>query len=321
MLTLTGCSSRTLKPGPSEAELQSLFQSVGQNRVNDVEILIKNGVPVDSVNSLGVSPLMLASFKGLDQMTAYLLSEGADPNLGDNRKTTPMHYASQKGNSSTLNLLLEAGGKVDNVDSDGFTPLHLSVRFGPLDSSTLLLERGADANVKDALGTPVLFFAVVRGSHEQVRQLIEHGAFPGVPDADNLTPLTRSIETQNKDIFNVLLKALLDLPLERRGPVSDIHGNTSLHYAAAIDNPSFLKELLEIQSRWPFDLNFQNKAGETPAMWAVARRRTEQLHLLLDKNIDVELVDKRGWDLREYLLSKDFSEAKVDELFSTKNKK
>lgn len=319
---LAGCSSRTIKPTPSESDLQTFFQAVGQNKVKDVDILIKQGTPVNSVNTLGVSPLMLASFKGLDQMVAYLLSQGADPNLSDNKKTTAMHYAAQRGNASTLGLLLGAGGDLKRVDSDGFTPLHLSVRFGSLDSSTLLLDNGSDANVKDALGTPVLFFAVARGSKEHVRLLIERGAIAGTPDADDLTPLTRSIEIQNKDVFNVLLEALLKLPPdERRGPQADIQGNTSLHYAAAVSDIYFLKELLRVQSEWPHDLNFQNKEGVTPAMWAASQRNFDHVNLLLGEGIDVGLLDKRGWDLREYLLSKNLSETEVDELFTAKYKK
>ncbi|MNP53411.1 Ankyrin repeat protein [compost metagenome] len=51
---------------------------------------------------------MAAALKGNDEIITYLLSQGADPNLGYSF-TSPLSSAAYSGKASTVKLLLQAG--------------------------------------------------------------------------------------------------------------------------------------------------------------------------------------------------------------------
>lgn len=316
-----GCSSpskTTSVQNIEAAERHNFFRAVGQNQLEEVKILLKQGIPAQQNNELGVTPLMLASFKGLPEMVDLLLKAGAKVDGKDDRRSQALHYAAQRGNTEVLNQLLQAGGSLEAKDNDGFTPLHLSVRFGSLESTELLLKKGSDANAKDKLGTPVSFFAVARGDLSFLKLLHKFGAKITEPDSDGVTPLMRSLEYQSKELFDYLLAEALRLKESERGPTHSKDGNSYYHWAAVTKESYFTEKLFAQRKNWPLSWDTQNASGETPAMWSARERDFERVKLLLQMGIDRDKKDQKGWDLREYLLSKDVSEDEADSLLSIK---
>lgn len=71
------------------------------------------------------SPLHWVAQRGLTHGILYLLENGADPNITDDKGRTPMHIIAQKGvGKNQVRLLIEHGGNVNIRDVDGKTPLH-----------------------------------------------------------------------------------------------------------------------------------------------------------------------------------------------------
>ena len=92
----------------------------------------------------GKRPLCLAAQMGLYDISAALLSHGADPTAKDDNGDTALHLAANKGHVALARLLLDAGALPSAVNSNGRTALHLA---GTTQMQTLL--RAADAG--DAL--------------------------------------------------------------------------------------------------------------------------------------------------------------------------
>jgi ankyrin repeat protein len=130
---------------------------------------------VDSMLTIGATPLLRAA-KALDAPAiAVLLMHGANPNLPNMRGTTPVMAAAGLGSVDadtrgvyttedtpqrsvdSLKLLLEAGGEINAKDNiRGQTPLHGAAFWGWNAAVQYLVDRGADLNAKDNQGkTPV----------------------------------------------------------------------------------------------------------------------------------------------------------------------
>ena len=70
------------------------------------------------------APLHWVVQRGLTAGVLYLLKNGGDPNITDDKGRTPMHIIAQKGvGKNQMQLLIEHGGDANIRDADGKTPL------------------------------------------------------------------------------------------------------------------------------------------------------------------------------------------------------
>jgi ankyrin repeat protein len=129
---------------------------------------------VDTMLTIGVTPLLRAA-KALDAPAIkLLLAHGALPNLGSLRGFTPTMAAAglgsvdadtrgtyttpdvQQRSLASLELLLVAGGEINATDSRGQTPLHGAAFWGWNEVVQFLVNQGANLNATDRQGkTPI----------------------------------------------------------------------------------------------------------------------------------------------------------------------
>jgi len=130
---------------------------------------------VDSMLSIGATPLLRAAKAQDAPAIALMLQHGALPNLANNQGITPTMAAAglgsvdadtrglyttsdvQQRSIASLDLLLKAGGEINAVGSRSQqTPLHGAAFWGWNDVVQFLVAHGADVNAKDGQGrTPV----------------------------------------------------------------------------------------------------------------------------------------------------------------------
>jgi hypothetical protein len=133
-------------------------------QVDVVQWLLSHGADPNLGENLGWTPLLLAASNGWLEIAQILLQHNADTNLPDDGYRTPLHLASESGHPNVAQLLLEHGVDVNARDKSGSTPLHLASRVGP-------------------------WHSFMEGKLEVVRLLIEHGAEVGMKDNEGKTPL------------------------------------------------------------------------------------------------------------------------------------
>ncbi|XP_068010878.1 inactive serine/threonine-protein kinase TEX14 isoform X3 [Melanerpes formicivorus] len=125
----------SMKGDCMEAELH---EYVRQGNYVKVKKLLKKGVFVDAVNSLGQTSLFTAALLGLGKIVDVLLHYGSDANHRCYDGSTPVHAAAFSGNQWVLSKLLDAGGDLRVHDEDGKSPQYWAMSAGKESSAQML---------------------------------------------------------------------------------------------------------------------------------------------------------------------------------------
>ncbi|XP_058416546.1 inactive serine/threonine-protein kinase TEX14 isoform X5 [Diceros bicornis minor] len=116
-----------------------LHEYVRQGNYVKVKKILKKGIYVDAVNSLGQTALFVAALLGLTKLVDVLVDYGSDPNHRCFDGSTPVHAAAFSGNQWILSKLLDAGGDLRLHDEKGRNPKTWALAAGK-ESSTVMVE-------------------------------------------------------------------------------------------------------------------------------------------------------------------------------------
>ncbi|KAM7311320.1 rabankyrin-5 [Ixodes scapularis] len=131
----------------------------------------------------GSLPLDLALSTRQESIARTLLNHKADVNATDYKGHTLLHKAIERGDEFSALFLVEHKASVDlAVPLEKETALHMVAGF------------------KASQGTP-------QGMDRVASSLLQHGADVNAQDGNGNTPLHRSIEAQNVDVFHLLLES------------------------------------------------------------------------------------------------------------------
>lgn len=154
---------------PSPEGQTGLSMALAAESMKAVQVLMKwPKTDVNTLNSKGESPLMLAVLKGHKDIAEQLIKKGADIN-----KTgwTPLHYAASSGHIAIISLLLEQHAYIDAESPNGTTPLMMAAMYGTGEAVDLLVAEGADTRLKNQQGMTALQFAEAGERPDAVRTL------------------------------------------------------------------------------------------------------------------------------------------------------
>lgn len=135
-----------------------------------------------------------------------------------------------------------------------------------------------DVNHRNADGSTPLQWAVYDGNVAEVKRLLRAGAKVSLANNYGATPMSLAAEVGNADIIGVLLEAGADV----ESPNAD--GMTALLAVARTGNVKAAQLLLGAGAKVDARESF---GGQTPLMWATARRHPEMMQLLIARGADV----------------------------------
>jgi hypothetical protein len=127
---------------PADPKVAALIAAVVAERFSEIDRLLSEGADIDGVgpdpsslpaaSSMGgyylpgglsvVTPLLAATLHKRDQVVAYLLDKGANPNLSCPLFGTPLHVACSAASANLVRLLLQKGADANCRNSHGQTP-------------------------------------------------------------------------------------------------------------------------------------------------------------------------------------------------------
>ena len=102
-----------------------LAEAVANSHLSHVRRLVEEeGCAVDAHGADGLTPLCVASIWGNDDIVAYLLGQGADPNKANQHTGwTPMHAASFQEHGPIVRRLIAANANLRAQDRSMRTPI------------------------------------------------------------------------------------------------------------------------------------------------------------------------------------------------------
>ncbi|KAI5933870.1 putative ankyrin repeat domain-containing protein 19 [Manis javanica] len=161
-----------------------------------------------------------------------------------------IHMAASKGKVARVQQILFMGKNgLNDTDKKNRTALHLACANGHAEVVTVLVQRKCELNLCDNLERTPLIKAV-QCQQEDCARILDHGADPNV---------------------------------------SDIYGNSALHYAACGECVTTVAQLLSHNA----DIEANNEEGFTPLLLAIRQRKYEMTKYLLTKGANVHAVDKK----------------------------
>ncbi|XP_055983574.1 inactive serine/threonine-protein kinase TEX14 [Sorex fumeus] len=116
-----------------------LHEYIKQGNYVKVKKILKKGIYVDAINSLGQTPLFVAALLGLTKLVDVLVDYDSDPNHRCFDGSTPVHAAAFSGNQWILSKLLDAGGDLRLHDEKGRNPQTWALAAGK-ERSTPMVE-------------------------------------------------------------------------------------------------------------------------------------------------------------------------------------
>ena len=140
-----------------------------------MDFVRKNGPGIVNAKDVdGDTALVAAITDRNEDFTAYLLNQGADPNLGGKGGDTPLIAAARVGFEDAVEWLLGQGAKVDGPNRMGETPLIIAVQQRQLGMVRVLLAAGANPDKADsAAGLSARDYARRDGRSRDIISVIE----------------------------------------------------------------------------------------------------------------------------------------------------
>jgi uncharacterized protein len=127
------------------------FAAARDGRVDLLEGMIKDGVPVDLRDDHGYTALILAAYDEQPAAVDLLLEKHADPCATDLKGNTALMGVAFKGELAIAERLV-ARCDVNTRNHAGQTAVMMAALVGHADIVRLLAQRGADLSLKDASG-------------------------------------------------------------------------------------------------------------------------------------------------------------------------
>jgi hypothetical protein len=162
-----------------EAQQKELMLAVSENRLEDVQDLLRPDMDLNRRNSSGYTLLHRAAANDSLPIAGLLIEHKAALNIADKNGSVPLHVALSRRpvNPNMVELLLKADfSTISTPDNAGMAPLHLAVQSGSAECVKLLLGFGADVSLRNQAKQTPLALAKAANDSKIVDLLTAAGA-------------------------------------------------------------------------------------------------------------------------------------------------
>ncbi|KAH0533973.1 hypothetical protein FGG08_007420 [Glutinoglossum americanum] len=240
---------------------------------------------LNSQDSLGRTPLLIAIQHSRDHMEDILLNRGAGCHIPNKEGFTCLHYAAQNGNVSSVDRVLLAGADVNAKSGDAKSALHEAASSGRLKVVDRLLEAGADPRAPttdDDLLTALAFAAL--GGHSDIAERLLAVTLPG-PGIDSSLAILCVAYYGHLPVLELLLAAGMDI--NKR----DSYGCDVLHAALENDQVGVSRYLVAAGA----DMRIRNSCGWPGFHSAAVGGVVSLLELLLASGAELDVQGDAGF--------------------------
>jgi ankyrin repeat protein len=262
----------------------SMLHYVAQWKMDSfIPFIVEKGVPVDTANATGETPLFMAVKYDGASTVRTLLDCKANLYARDSLGNSALHAAVRWNAKNSAITLLESGIDINAHSLSGNTPLHDAVRLGITDLEVLLISRGADLEVRDADGNTPFMEAVMAGYAGSMDRLASHGADPMTRNARGDTPLHVAVAMERFDLAGVLLR--MGVSIHAR----NTRNRTPFQLSLSV-SPRMVSTLLTKDR-----INGPDDFGNSALHVALQERAAPQMvRIIIGQGIRLDAVDSNG---------------------------
>lgn len=157
---------------PYRNSTDGLYEERLQTWLQLLDKLLKNGACVNVKDCFGRLPLHYAVEFSCTQFAENFILEKEDSvNDKDSVGLTPLHIASSKNNTALMNLLISHGAEINVLDNQGSSPMHHACFAKAADAVSLLMKHHSDPFLKDVCGQTPIDVARNRYSTESIKAI------------------------------------------------------------------------------------------------------------------------------------------------------
>ena len=190
----------------SQDKASALHFAVVNNNDTMLYFLLNQGADTDLKDNKGNTPLMLASSFGYDSLMFLLIMADADMSIKNFAKEYPLHDAVLSGNPVAVDMLLFYNANPDVYDNDSLTPLHYAAYNAMPDIVNILMLYGAQTQIKDSWGNTPLYYAVSAASLPCVHLLADSENSVLSENKNKISIIEYAFIISDMDIVDYLLK-------------------------------------------------------------------------------------------------------------------
>lgn len=203
-----------------------------------IEYLLTRGAKVDTQDTDGQTPLMVAAKTGDLSVINGLLAYKANPNLKDHDGWTAAMHAVKLNDPKIFRLLGQYKADFNIVNKDNMSALAMAVFDNKANAAVAMLDNNANPDL--AMGGAkynALMLAVKKGNLQMAQTLLQYKANPNAKNAGGLTPLMIAAFGDQDMIISLLLKAGANPSLK------DAEGKTAMALAKENDAQKAISQL------------------------------------------------------------------------------
>ena len=234
---------------------------------NNVQLLLKYGANLNVQEINGRNAYHEAAYMGDIEIIRMLRNAGGNPLARDKQGKTPFSIVLNKDITTIREIL---GESYNLTDSAGNTPIHSVVKTkASKELLQILIDEGYPLDTRNADGYTALNYAIESNDVPTALLLLENGANPfQLIDRKGKNGVSIALEKKNKTMISNIVKYA--------GDMTDVQGNTILHYAAKTATIDIVKNLIS----FGIDKSVKNNSGDTAYTIAMRWKRPEIADLL-----------------------------------------
>lgn len=152
-------------------QVTDVFEIARKGTISQAEAVVKtNPKAFNVVNENGFTPLILACYRGNNEVAKYLINQGVDINVKSDMGSALM-ASIVKGNNEIAQLLINNKANLNLTDNQGTTALMYAVQFKNKEIIKWLLANNANKDLKDNKGKTAFEYAVFSTNEEIINLL------------------------------------------------------------------------------------------------------------------------------------------------------
>ena len=258
--------------------------------------LLKAGAFVNTQDSLGRTPLYLATALGAVPTVDTILNHEPNVNLADKEGWTPLFKAAWQGSGAIVKRLMDHGADVGLLDKQNRSAIALALRNGHDAVVLLMLKSMDDADIQKQYETLMSY------ANTEVSRLYLAEA------KEKVSQIKAAIGEDNVD----KLKAALAFRSNADLNYTDEKGWTWLHFAASCGSIRSVKYLTSLK----MDVNAKDSLGQTPIFMAGQTGSIEMVRELVAAGADIQVENAAGKSFLSTLKSKDIKTFVTDRMYA-----